>query len=64
MQDVRSGRLRESECACPVCGETIMNGEVVIFARGDLVHVDCQWSRPILRPPLARAPRRPQQRLD
>jgi hypothetical protein len=41
-----------------------MNGEVVIFAHGNLVHVDCQWSRPILRLPLATAPHRRQQRLD
>ena len=32
-----------------VCNETVVDGEVVIFDHGDLVHVDCRQTRPIPR---------------
>src|SRR5262245_42291763 len=49
---------RQPDPHCPICLETITDGEVVIFDHGDLIHVDCRHDRPLPRLPLRSAPRR------
>jgi len=46
---------REPDPKCPVCLDSIMDGEVVVFDHGDLIHVDCRRERPLPRLPLRSA---------
>jgi hypothetical protein len=32
-----------------VCAEIVVNGEVVVFDRGDLIHIDCRQRSPVPR---------------
>lgn len=41
---------------CPVCGETVVSGEVVVFDRNDLIHVDCRRIKPVPRIAASRKP--------
>ena len=48
--------IRGPQPKCPVCNETVVDGEVVIFDHGDLIHVDCRQARPIPRASLEDRP--------
>src|SRR5262245_10626120 len=53
--DLPAGKARQRGPRCPICSEMITDGEVVIFDRGDLIHVDCHHERPLPRLPLRSA---------
>jgi hypothetical protein len=57
--DPTSAKAEEPQATCVVCGLTILNGDIVVFEQGELVHVDCHRNPTLLRRPLSRAMRWP-----
>ena len=49
MRGSRSGGRDRLEPHCPVCTERVVDGEVVVFDRGALIHVDCRRNDPVPR---------------
>jgi hypothetical protein len=48
-------KVPEPQPKCPVCGVTVISGDIVMFEQGELVHLDCHWDPSVPRRPLARA---------
>jgi hypothetical protein len=44
----------EPQPKCQVCEVAIVNGDIVVFNDGQLVHLDCHWDPPWPRRPLSR----------
>ncbi len=50
-----SAEAPDPQPKCPVCEVTIVDGDIVVFEHGGLVHLDCYWDPPIPRRGISRA---------